>query len=85
MNEVIKFVLVLVSVALADVAWAKYVLHTAQHKPLSASIFAVFITVIGGFNAIQYVESGGWSLIPAGIGAFIGTYIPILLEKRKKK
>ena len=63
-------------VAATDVVWAKYTAAIAQKRKFAASWSAVLIIVFGGFTMTSYVQDI-WLLIPAGAGAFFGTWITV--------
>ena len=67
---------VFVGVAVLDVLWAWYIRHTASNNAWRASLAAVGLTVCGAFLTLEYVQNR-WMLIPAALGAFVGTFIPL--------
>jgi hypothetical protein len=79
---IIKFILVILSVTLADICWAKYMHWAAQKHPLKAGLWSVLIISCGIFSFVSYMEDH--RLIPAAmIGAFIGTYLAVAHSKSK--
>ena len=52
-------------------------------KALSASSLSAVIVIAAGVVAIEYVNNN-WYLIPTALGAFVGTYITIKIDDRKK-
>lgn len=66
-------VLVFLAVAALDFVWARYTKYVNDGKPVHAGISAIIIMVLGGTAVIGYT-SDPWLLIPAGAGAFVGTY-----------
>lgn len=62
-----------------DFFWAKYITETASGNAFIASTWATILFVSSGFVTVEYVKNK-WLLIPAGIGAFIGTYLGIFLK-----
>lgn len=76
----IEVLLVFLAVTVADYCWAEYIKDIATGSAFKASIWAILVYVLGGFVVLEYVANK-WMLIPAGLGAFIGTYISV---KRKK-
>ena len=64
---------VLLAVCLSDYVWTRYVAGIANAERLSAAIWAVAVIVLGAFVVISYVHDRRL-IVPAAIGAFIGTY-----------
>jgi len=53
-------------------------------KPLAASIWASAITFLGGVAVINYTTNN-MMIIPAVLGAFVGTYIGMKFHLKDKK
>lgn len=66
------YILVFVSTTLADVAWTKYTLAVAEKRATRAAGWSAAIVLFGAFNIVTYVGDH-WALIPAALGAFVGT------------
>jgi len=81
--SLIKSVLVFLATVLSDTLWAMYIRRTNLGKALSASSLSAVIVLTAGVVAIEYVNNN-WYLIPAALGAFVGTYITIKFDNRKK-
>ena len=64
-----------------DFICAKYIAHTSKNNAIKASCYAALLTVIGGMVTIAYVEDHRM-MIPAALGALVGTYIAIKLDKK---
>lgn len=62
--------------ATVAVPWALYTQHAAAGNKHRAAMADVGIYVIGGIGTISIVQSH-WCLIPAAVGAYIGTYIGV--------
>jgi hypothetical protein len=69
----ITAVLVFLSVAALDFVWAHYTKAVNRSNPMMAGIYAAIIMLLGGTAAVGYVNDP-WMLIPACLGAFVGTY-----------
>jgi|GEM_PF-1014745 len=78
-----KSVLVFLATVLSDTLWAMYIRRTNLGKALSASSLSAVIVLTAGVVAIEYVNNN-WYLIPAALGAFVGTYITIKFDNRQK-
>lgn len=76
-----KFLVVFLLVALVDFLWAQYVIHTAGIKPLKSSLYAAGIYILSSIITIAYVDDHHM-VVPAGLGAFAGTYLSVRLKKK---
>lgn len=56
-----------------DLLWAVYTKAVAAHRPMRAGLFAAVLYIIGGGLVTAYTTDH-WLLLPAAIGAFMGTY-----------
>lgn len=68
--------LVLGATFMADVAWARYVGHIADGSRMAAGIWSVILFLLGSFAVISYTTNK-MLLIPATIGAFLGTVVGV--------
>ena len=69
--------------ALTDFIWAKYMTTAADGKALAASLWSAAIIGVGSFVVTAYVQDHRL-IMPAMIGAFVGTYFSLRFEKRGK-
>lgn len=67
---------VFIAVAVLDFVWAKYTSYVNDSRAVYAGVAAVLIMVLGGTAVIGYT-SDPLMLIPAGAGAFVGTYAAV--------
>ncbi len=67
-------------VALVDWMWGRYIIHTAQKNAVKSSLYASILTAFGAYITISYV-SDHRMLIPAVLGAFVGTYISVKMSR----
>ena len=72
---------VFVAVCLVDTFWTRYIQTTAEGRALEAAIWSTLIIVGGSYTTVNIVKSQ-WYMIPATIGAFIGTYFIVKYHKR---
>lgn len=72
-----KALAVFLAVALADAAWSLYMLAVAAHRPFAAAGYSAGIVVMGAFVTVAYVKDRRY-LLPAALGAFVGTYLSVL-------
>ncbi len=78
MNE---FILVFLAMTVLDFVFSLYTRRVADGSEYRAGIWAVAIILLNGYVMVQFVDSL-WHLIPAGLGAFVGTVIAVKLDKR---
>ncbi|MFA5871019.1 MAG: hypothetical protein WC842_04020 [Candidatus Paceibacterota bacterium] len=81
--SLLKVALVFIATVLSDALWALYIRKTNLGKALSASSLSAVIVLTAGVVAIEYVNNN-WYLVPAALGAFVGTYFTIRFDNRKK-
>lgn len=62
--------------AVSDWVWANYMLGVTNRLALEASLWASAVIVLGAFVVLSYVDDKRL-VIPAAIGAFIGTYLAV--------
>lgn len=79
-----KFLLIMASVALADVCWAMYFIKIGDKSSIKAGFWASLLIVLSAYTTVNYVHDSRF-IIPAALGAFIGTYISVEWSKRKEK
>lgn len=83
LNYVLKFLSVMVSMALADVCWTYYFIKIEERRSISAGLWASLIYIFGAFTVTSYI--GDKSLIVAAvIGSFVGTALTVEYKKRKE-
>jgi hypothetical protein len=80
MNFLFKSLLVFFAVAIVDVFWTRYFQATAEKKATQAGIFSSFIILFGAISTRAYVHDG-WLIIPAALGAYLGTYLTVKYHK----
>lgn len=79
----LKCILVALATGITDIFWTLYITNAASGNKLKASIHSAFIIIVGGFTVVQYVNDHTL-LLPAAIGAFLGTYFPLALGKKNE-
>jgi len=65
---------------LSDMLWAFYIRRTNEGKVFWAALFSAIIILSGGLVVVAYVDNN-WYLVPAALGAFVGTVISIAADK----
>lgn len=66
-----------------DICWAIYISKVGDKNPLQSALWAVFLFLSGAVAVIGYTTNP-WLLIPAGAGAFCGTYLGVWFGNRKE-
>lgn len=69
-----------VLMVIVDFAWSAYVKLLAAKKTFRAAVWSSAIVLMGSFTAIEYVTNH-WLVVPAALGAFVGTYLSVVLDK----
>jgi branched-subunit amino acid ABC-type transport system permease component len=80
----IEAILIFLATAVSDILWVFYIRRTSEGKAVSAASFSASIVLLGGLVVLAYVGNM-WYLIPAALGAFVGTIITIKFDIREKK
>jgi peptidoglycan biosynthesis protein MviN/MurJ (putative lipid II flippase) len=83
MPFILKFILVLVAMILADVCWTMYFIEVEKRKPISAGLWGAAILLFGSVVTIGYVEDIRL-LAAAVLGSFIGVAGTVQYKKRKE-
>jgi peptidoglycan biosynthesis protein MviN/MurJ (putative lipid II flippase) len=84
MEYIIKFILVIIAMIVADVCWTYYFIKVEERKAIPAGVWSALIIVASAFITTSYVEDK--SLVPAAvIGAFIGTAGTVWYKSKKSK
>lgn len=76
--------LVFLVVLIADMLWVQYIDYVARYKPVLAASFGVLVYAASSFAIIAYTSDPIF-LIPAFIGAWIGTYVVVKWKKNKSE
>ena len=77
----LKFIFVFLLVTVVDFIWARYIANIAKNNAVKASCYAAVLTLIGSVVTITYVEDHRM-IIPSALGALVGTYLAIKLNKK---
>lgn len=78
----LSYILVFLAVAIVDIFWTQYIIAAQNHRFLQAGLYSLLIILIGAFSTRSYVHDG-MMVIPAALGAFVGTALTVLYNKRK--
>lgn len=80
----IEVILIFLATTVSDILWVFYIRRTGEGKAIAAATFSALIVLLGGLVVLAYVGNT-WYLIPAALGAFVGTLITIKFDLRNKK
>ena len=75
----ILWIQVFLALVVIDILYAVYTKQVMKDKPAYSSLLAAGIYVINAIITINFVIDP-WLLIPAGLGAFVGTYIGVKIN-----
>lgn len=62
--------------ATLDIIWARYTMAVQARQPAISGVWAALIIIVGGISVLSYVNDP-ILLIPASVGAFMGTWIAV--------
>lgn len=57
-----------------DFVWARYTKHVMAKNAMTAGFLSAAIIFLNGLGTISFT-SDHWMLIPAALGAFVGTWV----------
>lgn len=77
----IEWIEIFTALVVIDVLHAIYTKQIQKDKPFHASLLATSIYLVNALAVISFVQDP-WLLIPAGLGAFVGTYIGVKINMR---
>jgi uncharacterized membrane protein YfcA len=78
----LDYVVTFFAVFFTDIFYTYYLKAVQEEQTLKASLWAVIVFIVACVAVINYTTNY-WLLIPAGVGAFCGTYVGMILRKRK--
>ena len=84
LSYTLKFLIVMISMILADICWAYYFIKIEERKSISAGIWASLIYIFGAYTVTSYINDKSL-IIAAIIGSFVGTSLTVEYKKRKEK
>ena len=80
----LEVLLIFFATTFSDILWVFYIRRTGEGKALSAAFFSSILVLVGGLVIVAYVGNQ-WYLIPAALGAFVGTILTIKFDLREKR
>ena len=79
-----KALSVFVVMVMTDVVWALYIRRTNEGKGHQAGMFSAGIMLFASYVTVNYV-SNRWFIVPAALGAYVGTRLTIWHDHKKKE
>lgn len=77
-----KIFLTFAAMTITEFLWALYIHNLRDENEHHAGLYCSLIVVFAGFTTILFM-SNHWMLIPAGMGAYFGTYLSKFFYKKK--
>ena len=81
MTDFVQWLYVFALMVVLDFLWARYILALRDNQHVKGGVYAGTLYMLGGIVTVSFVFSP-ILLVPAGIGAFVGTYIGSKLGRR---
>jgi uncharacterized membrane protein YfcA len=78
----LEYVVTFFAVFFTDIFYTYYLRAIQEEQTIKASLWASIVFIVACVAVINYTTNY-WLLIPAGVGAFCGTYVGMILRKRK--
>ena len=72
---------VFVAMIAVDIIWTAYIKTIAQGEASAAAFWSLLVMLVGAYVTIQYVHDP-LMLVPAGLGAAVGTYVAVKFWKK---
>ena len=76
----IDYLLAFFAIFFTDIFYTYYLKAVHEEHAVRASCWATIVYIIAAIAIIEY-NTNHWLLIPAGIGAFCGTFVGMKLRK----
>jgi hypothetical protein len=74
-----SYFLTFLAMFLTDLSWAAYIGSVKAGSAFEAASWALALFVLGAFAVIGYTRNR-WLVVPAALGAFLGTYAGVLMQ-----
>lgn len=81
---IFDIIVTFMSLFITDVAWAIYIQKVKEGSAWKAAGYATFMFGVMAVGTISYVKNP-WLLIPAMVGAFLGTYVGVMINNKGNK
>ena len=81
MIYLVKFLFVMIAMALTDMCWAYYFIKVEERNAPQAGMWAVLLFFSGAAVTTNYIGDHTM-LVAAAIGSFVGTYFTVKFKKK---
>jgi hypothetical protein len=78
-----RALLVFICAIIVDWCWGCYIRRSATGNAIKAANWGLCILLLGVFNTLSWLENR-WMLLPLYAGAWIGTFVVIKWDHKKK-
>ena len=75
-----KYLLVFLLLFISDVLWTLYIRWSSRGLAVRAALTSVFIWAASAWTFLEFIDDR-FVIIPASVGAFLGTYLTIKFDK----
>ena len=79
-----EYVVTFFAVFFTDIFYTYYLKAVQDERVMSASVWATVVFLVACIAVINYTTNY-WLLIPAGLGAFLGTWVGMQLRARQNQ
>lgn len=83
MNIYVQSIIAFTAVFLTDICWVLYIRRVKDGNPLKSAGWAAVLFSMGAVAVISYTQNP-LLVIPSVVGAFLGTYVAVWWDLRKK-
>ena len=84
MPEWIIYIIVFLAMFVMDMVWTLYIRALAQGKIITAASLSALVYTISALSFVEIVKDT-YLLIPAALGAFLGTYFTMKWDIKHEK
>ena len=77
----LDYVVTFFAVFFTDIFYTYYLKAVQEEQTIKASLWAVIVFIVACVAVINYTTNY-WLLLPAGVGAFCGTYVGMILRRK---
>jgi hypothetical protein len=82
--SIIKFLLIVLAMAVADVCWTLYFIDVEERRAHAASFWSAMIILVSAFTVTSYIENNIY-ITAAIIGAYLGTFGTIKWKQKRER
>jgi uncharacterized membrane protein YfcA len=79
----LTYIITFFAVFATDILYVYFIKAVQNNRPMQASFWSVLVTLTATITVISYTEDH-WAIIPALIGAAVGTYAGMALRRRQQ-